>query len=232
MSEDRVDFNDLSDDEGDILKNMDKMSPAEIELYLNNIQERIQELKSNKSKMESESESESESEQPESEQSESEQTKQPELEQPELEQPEPEPEKPKPKLEKSKPDKPEPEQPEKSESESDTPPEEPKMKPSKNDRKKVRQYEMKVRKVLRDFSTSLAETLEPYKIKYRNATIDKFDMDDVVDIHNSMRAEASLLIEDIVYDMEDEGLDFTDNFYDYIEEYFQRQLERAEQLVL
>ena len=226
MSEDRVDFNDLSDDEGDILKNMDKMSPAEIELYLNNIQERIQELKSNKSEMESESESEQpESEQPESDKSESES---------EPEQPEPEPEQPKPKPEKPKPEKPkpEPEKPEKSESESDTPPEEPKLKPSKNDRKKVRQYEMKVRKVLRDFSISLAETLEPYKIKYRNATIDKFDTDDVVDIHNSMRGEATLLIEDIVYDMEDEGLDFTDNFYDYIEEYFQRQLERAEQLVL
>ena len=225
MSEDRVDFNDLSDDEGDILKNMDKMSPAEIELYLNNIQERIQELKSNKSKMESESESEqSESEQPESEQSESEQPEQPEQPKPEPEKPKPEPEKPQPEPEKSEPEQPE--------TEPEKPQPEPKLKPSKNDRKKVRQYEMKVRKILRDFSTSLAETLEPYKTKYRNATIDKFDMDDVVDIHNSMRAEASLLIEDITYDMEDEGLYFTDNFYDYIEEYFQRQLERAEQLVL
>ncbi len=207
MSEDRVDFNDLSDDEGDILKNMDKMPPAEIELYLNNIQERIQELKSNKSKMESESESE---------QSEPEQSE-PEPEQSEPEQPQPEPEKPEPEPEKS---------------ESDTPPEQPKLKPSKNDRKKVREYEIKVRKVLRDFSTSLAETLEPYKTKYRNATIDKFDMDDVVDIHNSMRSEASTIIEDLIYDMEDDGLDFSDKFYDYIEDCFERQLERTEQLVL
>ena len=216
-----VGFDDLSDDEGYVLKNMDKMSPDEIELYLHHVQERIEEIKSNKLKPKPQSESESESE-PES--------KQPEPEaEPESESESDNPPEPKPEPEPEPNSEPEPD----SEPYSDSPPpEQPKMKPSKNDRKKIRQYESKVRKVLRDFSTTLAETLEPYKMKYRNATIDKFDMDDVVDIHNSMRSEASLSIEDIIYDMEDEGLDFSDSFYDYVEDYFQRQLQRAEQLVL
>jgi hypothetical protein len=93
-----------------------------------------------------------------------------------------------------------------------------------------REVEQEIRKVMSNFSGELSTRLKPYQRKYRQGTLNNHDIDDIVDTHNDLREDTKGRIE-ILMDELPEGEDLTDSFYRYVNDYFERQLQRVDRLL-
>ena len=87
-----------------------------------------------------------------------------------------------------------------------------------------------IKKVMSNFSNKISMILKPFQKKYRNGTLTKYDVDDIVDGYNDMREDTKEKIELILCEL-DEDEDLNDRFYRYVNDYFDRQLQRVERLL-
>ena len=93
-----------------------------------------------------------------------------------------------------------------------------------------KQVEDEIKQLLSSFSTKLSACLKPFQRRYRNGMLSKNDVDDIVDLHNELREDANLKLK---YSLDglDEGDDLSERFYRYINDYFNRKLQRVERMI-
>lgn len=101
---------------------------------------------------------------------------------------------------------------------------------TKNNNTDVKKYQNEIKKIISDFGSKLGYSLKPYQRKSRTGTLTDNDADDLVDLYNDYREEAKYLIDDVLEDMDDD-ITLPPKFYDYVNNYFDRQLERVQRVL-
>lgn len=115
------------------------------------------------------------------------------------------------------------------------PPKKENKKKEKKERKRSeplsrREVEQEIRKVMSNFSGELSTRLKPFQRKYRQGTLTNHDIDDIVDTHNDLREDTKGRIEILMGELDD-GDDLSEAFYRYVNDYFERQLQRVDRLL-
>jgi hypothetical protein len=99
-----------------------------------------------------------------------------------------------------------------------------------NDNTDVKKYQNQIKKIMSEFGSKLGYSLKPYQRKSRTGDLTDNDADDLVDLYNDYREDAKYLIDDVLYDMGDD-VTLPPKFYDYVNNYFDRQLERVQRVL-
>jgi hypothetical protein len=112
------------------------------------------------------------------------------------------------------------------------------FKDKKKDKKEKKQQEItpkkelekEIKTLMSSFGGEITTLLKPFQRKHRYGRLDNFDIDDIIDNHNDLREETKNKI-DLIMDELSENDDFSEAFYRYVNNYFERQLNRVERLL-
>lgn len=105
-----------------------------------------------------------------------------------------------------------------------------KDKHKKNNTRKKKDLERQIRSQMGNFSKLLSNELKPYQRKYRLGTLDNIDIEEIINIHNDLREDAMLNI-DMIIDNLDMDDDFNENFYEYVNNFFEKQINRVNRML-
>ncbi len=105
-----------------------------------------------------------------------------------------------------------------------------KDKHKKNNTRKKKDLERQIRSEMGNFSKSLSNELKPYQRKYRLGTLDNIDIEEIINIHNDLREDTMLNI-DMIIDNLDIDDDFNENFYDYVNNFFEKKINRVNRML-
>ena len=105
-----------------------------------------------------------------------------------------------------------------------------KIKEKTNKENDVKKYQNEIKKIMSEFGSKLGYSLKPYQRKSRTGNLSDNDADDLVDLYNDYREDAKYKIDDILDDMDDDVI-LPPKFYDHVNNYFDRQLERVQRVL-
>lgn len=98
------------------------------------------------------------------------------------------------------------------------------VRPSKKD------LENEIKGLMSSFGDSITDLIKPYQRKKRYRDLPTYDVDEIIDTHNDLRENIRDKIDIVMDDLPDND-DFSEAFYRYVNNYFERQLNRVDKLI-